>query len=406
MFSKSHKILIFSLIALLALLTYLEAAEPDKINWFPSYAKTDKIPLGTYVSYTLLKDTYTTTILDDVNQPPFEFLNKKRQNNINGTYLFINNQVSFHDSELHKLLDWVDQGNTLFISAKNISENLLDTLHLETEHLLEYNAINTQPKVRLVNTYLASDTFYAYDRDISNPYFNVIDTTQTVILGEVALREKELQDTSTHPNYIKQSFGQGEILLHTFPEAFGNYFMLTDQHNTYTQNVLAYIDASHSVYWDNYYKSGKTFYSALYLFMNNRYLKWAYYILLIGTLFFIFFEGKRKQRSIPIITPLKNQTLAFTRTISAMYYERQQHKEIVKKQYLLFLDYVRTVLRVSTETIDEETIAKIATRSNNTIEDTTTLFKVFNTLQKQPQVTKEELSHLYDLITTFKHIDH
>ncbi len=403
MLQKRYKFFIFFIIALIALLTYLEASEPDPVNWFPSYAKTDKIPLGTFVSYKMISSAYGKKAIKDINQPPYEFLTSKDSTS-EGAYLFINNSIQFDDSELNRLLTWVDKGNTLFVSAKNISKNLLDTLSIKIDHHIQLNNISTQPIIELVNNQFRKDSAYLYDRDLYNPYFKSIDTTEAIVLGQSQIYNDTLIIKHPEINYLKQNFGNGTILLHTFPEAFGNYFMLKQENALYTQNVLSYIDQSNTIYWDNYYKAGKTFYTALYILLNNRYLKWAYYIILIGTLLFILFEGKRKQRSIPVITPLKNQTLAFTRTISSLYFEKQQHKEIVNKQYILFLDYIRTTIRVTTEIIDEEKINTIATRSSNTIEDTQEIFKEFDRLKKSTSIQKEDLLALYDLIIKFKKI--
>ncbi len=398
MLTKKTKILIIAIIAIIGLITFFEASEPNSISWFPSYSKTDKIPIGTFVAYNSMKDVYT---VKDVNQPPYEFL--LDNDSIAGTYVFINGTVGFDDSELDRILNWVQKGNTLFVSAQSISSNLLDTLLLETDNLVSLNKITTKPIVTLVNTNLKKPTPYLFDKDTKNSYFNEIDTLKTTALGVVQLYNDTLEIKQPKINYIQQDFGDGKVLLHTFPEAFSNYFTLTDKNYEYTQNLLTYIDRDDTILWDNYYKSGKTFYtSPLYLLFKNRYLKWGYYTLLIGALLFVIFEGKRKQRSIPVMEPLKNQTLAFTRTISGMYFEKQQHKEIVEKQNLLFLDYIRNELRVPTDSIDDQILKDIAARSNNNIDDTKKLFIYFNELNTKGVVKKEELLELYQLITKFK----
>jgi len=399
--SKSAKILIILIIAAIGLLTYLEASEPNPINWFPSYAKTDKIPLGTFAAYELIEQSFKKGKLKDINQPPYEFL--ADNDTVKGTYFFVNGSVNFGKDELNKILKWVEKGNTLFISSKSIEPNLLDTLTLKSSNLVSLNDISTKPIVELTNTNLKNNEPYLFDRDISNRYFKEIDTTQTIALGVMQLYNDTLTIKKPSINYVKHPFGDGTILLHTFPEAFTNYFILKKNNYVYTQNVLTYINPKQQLFWDNHYKAGKTFYtSPLFLLFNSRSLKWAYYFIIIGTLLFVLFEGKRKQRSIPIITPLKNQTLAFTRTISGMYFEKERHKEIATKQNLLFLDYVRSTLRVPTDHIDTKTLVDISARSDNDLETTTSLFEYFDTLNKKQTITKEELSKLYNLISEFK----
>ncbi len=399
--TKSSKIVIVVIIVAIGILTFIEASEPEPVNWYPSYAKTDKIPLGSFVSYNLIKESFDTKRLQDINQPPYEFLNDN--DSVSGTYFFINGSISFDKNELNTLLKWVENGNTLFVSAKTIENRLLDTLNVEIDNLISIDNISTKPLVELVNKELKTPSPFLYNQDIYNPYFNELDTINTTILGVTQLYNDTLKIKDPKVNYIQQSFGKGKVLLHTFPEAFGNYFMLTDKNYQYTQNLLAYINPNQKILWDNYYKSGKTFYtSPLFLLLNNRYLKWAYYFVLIGVVLFVIFEGKRKQRSIPIIEPLKNQTLSFTKTISGMYFEKGKHKEIATKQNLLFLDYVRNVLRIPTNELDEKTIINIAARSNNSIEDTKILFKYFDELNKKVKIEKEDVLKLYELINTFK----
>ena len=417
---KHIKIYLITLLALLGTLVYLEASAPQKLNWFPSYVRTDKIPLGTYAFFDAIKNQNPKLAIQEVSLPPYEYL---LQDTIKkSTYLFINQSLDFDDHEVETLLDWVHHGNTLFISTKSTSNKLLDTLHLELKNNVSLENISTQPVVELTHENFKTPPTYHYDRDGASISFNKIDTCKTMVLGTMKLFEPNSTDSSTEktpkeninkntepshpevrPNFIQQDFGEGTILLHTFPEAFSNYFILDKENYTYTQNLMSYIDSNQIILWDNYYKAGKKFHtSPLYILLGNRYLKWSYYLLLIGTILFVVFEGKRKQRSIPVITPLKNQTLEFTRTISGMYYEKQQHKKIVAKQIGLFFDYVRNVLRIPTDNLNLKAIHDIAARSSNTLEDTKAIFDYIDQLQEQTSISNEQLLKLYKMITLFK----
>ncbi|WP_168191391.1 hypothetical protein [Antarcticibacterium flavum] len=39
------------ILLMVLLLTYLEASEPDPVNWNPSYLETDRIALGSFIFY-------------------------------------------------------------------------------------------------------------------------------------------------------------------------------------------------------------------------------------------------------------------------------------------------------------------------------------------------------------------
>jgi hypothetical protein len=140
----------------------------------------------------------------------------------------------------------------------------------------------------------------------------------------------------------------------------------------------------------------------MYLFLNNVSLKWAYYFILIGVLLYIVFEGKRKQRAIPIIWPLKNQTLSFTRTIANMYYEKGQHKDIATHKIQHFLDHIRSTMYLQTYFIDDDFISNLAARSNNSVEDTKALFEYINRINAAKQIDDKALKKLNTLIENFK----
>lgn len=412
---KRVKTYLIIILALLATLIYLETNQPKEINWYPSYVNTDKIPLGTFVFYELLKGQKPSIQLKTISKPPYEFL--KNDSTIRGTYVFINGSIAFDDQELATLLAWTARGNTTFIAAKKISNKLLDTLQLALENNVSLNQLSTQPMVSLVHPSLQNQKSYQYKKETTTTSFRKIDSCQTHILGTATLfdpsklwvslydtdAKNKATATNSKINYIQQDFGKGTILLHTTPEVFSNYFILEDQNYTYPQNLMAYIDSDSPIFWDKYYKDGKKFQSSqLYMLLRNKHLKWTYYLILIGTLFFVLFEGKRKQRSIPIIIPLKNQTLDFTRTISGMYFEKQEHADIAQKQIAQFFDYIRTTLRIPTDQINQKTMAHIAARSKNTLEDTTTLFAMLNTMEQKTDISPEHLMHLHETITAFK----
>src|SRR5690606_26409852 len=178
-------------------------------------------------------------------------------------------------------------------------------------------------------------------------------------------------------------------------KAFSNYFLLDGNNAEYAERALAYIPAQKTLFWDHYYKSGKSFYtSPLYLILSSKPLRWAYYFLLIGAVLFVIFEGKRKQRSIPVIEPLRNQTLDFTRTIAGLYLDRGDYKSITSKKISLFLEYVRSHYRIPTQEVNEAFYRRLAALSENSVEDVKKLWQFMGRLEKTGSVSKEELLQL------------
>lgn len=402
--SKFQKITFIGLILAVAGLVYLEASKPVPVNWTPSYVHTDKIPLGGYVFHQLLSNR----IQDDLilsEKPPFETL---VDTTFSGTYLFINDRVNFDKAELERMYQWVEKGNTLFISSNYIGFPIMDTLNIDTQSSWLRDRITTEPMLNLSNLSLSLDTPVHIEKNLPIYYFHEIDTLKQTVLGVSQPFNDTLQITKPNINFLKQSIGKGEIILHTQPEVFSNYFLLAHKENVqYTQNVLSYIDTNKIVYWDAHYKSGKPYtISPLYLLLANRNFKWAYYFLIIGIVLFVLFEGKRKQRSIPILKRHTNKTYEYTRTIAGMYYDKKDFKQISRKQIALFKEYIRTRLRINTAAKDSTFMQQVAARSGNTLEDTNSILSYMNTLETKSFVTEAELKELYQKIVRFKQYTH
>ena len=372
--------------------------KPKKINWFPSYALHHKIPFGAFVFNEQMQRLSETVKL--IDRPPFEYL---KNNTINGTYIFFNGSINFGREELNKLLDWVDEGNTLMVAASDFEPILLDTLNLNTVSVNTAANFNNEYQVQLVNPRLDNSNF-KFDRPTNFFHFNDVDTLNTRIVGFIdTYRGENMPVKDSLVNVIRHPFGNGEIILSTFPQAFTNYFILNSPNQNYTAGILSYLDTKEPIFIDTYYKSGKKFYtSPMYLFLSNDALKWAYYFVLIAVLIYIIFEGKRKQRAIPIIKPLKNQTIHFTRTIANMYYEKGEHKDIAKHKIQHFLDHIRSTMYLQTYFIDDDFIANLAARSNNSIEDTRALFDYIDIINSSKQINDNALEKLNTLIENFK----
>lgn len=398
--TKLQKTFLLVFLLLLAALVYLEAMKPKPISWFPSYAKEDRIPYGTFVLHDLLQENFKSGFRE-INQPPFEVL---KDSTFSGIYLFINNQVDFDETEVESLLAWAEAGNTVFVSANYHSEKLLDSLNLEMASAIDYDQIRTEPLLNLTNKKLASPTPFHLKQNVDIRYFQEIDTPSQTVLGVSQVFDDTLKITEPLANFIKAPFGKGEIYLHAQPEIFSNFFLLAEENSVHSQNVLSYLNQTgKQIYWDDYYKTGKHInISPLRVLLGNKQLKWAYYFVLIGAALFIIFEGKRKQRSIPIIPPLTNKSYEYARTVAGMYLNKNGNQLIAKKQIALFLEFIRTRLRVPTETFNAQFFTAIAARSGNTEEATKNLFVFIEKLEKQTPITNEDLLKLYREITTYK----
>lgn len=378
-----------------ALIIFMEYTKAKPINWFPSYASHHKIPYGTYVLDKEFKSLFKNTEVRKIKQAPFEFL---KDTTLTGTYFFVDGALNFGKEEFYKLLKFVERGNEVFISTNAVT---IDTLGLDTKQLTT-STFKEYSYYKLLNKYLDT-TEIPFDKKTSNSFFYKIDTLKTTALGKLIIKDKDSVKVEEGINFIKYNHGKGVFYLHTFPQVFTNYGMLKDNNHTYVASVLSYINDKNTIFYDTYYKTGKErITSKMYYVLNSDSLRWAYYTALIGVLFFVIFKGKRVQRIIPIIKPLKNQTVAFTKTIANMYYEKSEHKSIAAHKINYFLEYIRTHLHIPTTSINKEFYHFVSSRSGNNIEEVQKLFQKIKAIQKSSSISKEQLIELNTLIEKFK----
>jgi len=392
---KKTKIYVVAFLVLILGYLYLQSNKKQPVNWFPSYVAKHKIPYGTFVLRNQMVNLFPKTEIQTVNSPPYVYLEDSTRV---GTYFFVDEALNFGDAEFLRLLKFVERGNDVFISTHGMN---IDTLNFETKRLVSKN-FDEKVIFKLHNKAFKGKE-YSFDRPFVNQIFTKIDTLNSTILGISAYVNAEGERTEEGINFIKYTYGKGNFYLHTFPEVFTNYNMLNSPNQQHTANILSYLREDIPILWDAYYKTGKSkIASPMHYLLSSKYLKWAYYFAIIGVLFFVLFEGKRKQRVIPIRLPLKNQTLAFTRTIANMYFEKQEHKNIAEHKISYLLAFIRTKLHIPTTNIDATFYEYVASRSGNTFEEVEKLFQFCDEIHLKNQITEQQLIQLNDMIEKFK----
>lgn len=323
-------------LVLMTLLIYFQSLEPPMTDWTASYHKNDKKPLGGMVFFEALENWAGPGKFEEVNVPVFEFLSDP---DALGTYFLFNREISFqHSASVDLLLEWVSEGNTLFIAASNMDGILMDSLGLKTKELPD----NEQPLLlRFTNPNLKNEVQIDQEKVFPLVRFTQVHPDSTTVLAQIHPVHQQ-EDSAADLYFIRHQLGKGQILVHTLPMVFSNYFLLQDENMLYMESLLAYLPEGNKLYYDNYYKDGKTIASSpLYLFLSYRPLKSAYYLTLGMGLLWIIFGGKRRQRAIPVINPLRNQSLTFIQDLTGIYQKKSDYKSMTGYQIKYLTAYLK-----------------------------------------------------------------
>lgn len=394
---KRSKIALYAIAAVILLMMIAEITKPKAINWRDSYSAADKIPLGCFVLYNELNDFSKEDLLVST-QTVYEYL-KDVDTTKQSTLVLINDYINFDREESEALLKYVEQGNNVFLSSSYFHGNALDTLNVSIQR--EYTNLYKKASLNAFTSPSLKKNNKEFDEVIENSYFISLDTINTTILGTMTYEDED-EIKITNPNFIKVSFGKnnGHFYLHTNPFAFTNYHLLNDKED-YAATVLSYLPKN-QIIWDNYYKSGrKIIKSPLRFILTNTALKWAFYTAMFALVLFIIFKGKRTQRIIPVVEPLKNSTVEFTQTIGDLYYQHKDFSNIIAKKIEYFLEFIRTKYYLNTIELNQQFIDKLALKSENTKEDSKALVNYMVYLKSKNSHTEQDLIQLNKLIEKF-----
>src|SRR6185503_12671925 len=95
----------------------------------PKYSYKDKEPMGSYIAYHYLNSLFNNGVTDVTDK---SFSNLRYDINYNKSlYIIVARGVFMNRLDLEGMMNYVSNGNTIFISSEYIDEKLLDTLGLK-----------------------------------------------------------------------------------------------------------------------------------------------------------------------------------------------------------------------------------------------------------------------------------
>lgn len=385
---KDWKYILY-LSAFIGIYVTVQLLSPKNHNWSISLSHADKDPYGTFVLNELLPDLFDTISI--TNKTMYELLESKVENT---ALLSLSTTLNMAKEDTESLLQFVADGNTVFLSAHYFSGKLADTLNLDTEDYLfnDSGIVGQGDSVTLQFSNPSFDTLttYQYRKDNAHNYFSTYDSLHTTIIG---------RNNSGQPVTLHMAIGKGSLIVNSTPLAFTNINMLHEENYNFASQSLSYLKEQKLVWTEFYHLGRMEAGTPLRFILTQESLTWAYSITITSILLLILFESKRKQRVIPIIPPIKNTTLEFASTIGNLYYQRGDHKNIAEKKIVFFFDTLRSRFHLSMTSIDD--LSHVARKTGNDEKSTSILFENIQNIQKKHEITSEELIALNKQIEDF-----
>ena len=117
--------------------------------------------------------------------------------------------------------------------------------------------------------------------------------------------------------------------------------------------------------------------SPLRYFLSQRPLRWAIYLSMFAILLFMVFTARRRQRAIPVIQEPENKSLEFTKLKGTLYYQKNDHANLVHKKFTYFAEVLRREIQVDVEEVadDERSFHRIAQKTGMEVEEISRLIR-------------------------------
>ena len=422
----------------------------DQLKWLVTFKNDDKKPYGTYLAYQSLKNYFPGAAIGDLSeQYHFSSIDGKMIFSNNGANLMILCGKSFNltEGEWDKVRLFVRSGNEVIIFSEALDTKIEDELTCYTKHNnedfgpftpLNLNKANLQlTQNKLINyTYKGKnlDGYFYYDqekKDIDNhPKDDTANADQTSADSAVtadstnaetdttATADAESEDDGSSvssyyiladtlgyangkANFVRFTMGNGHIYLHASPFVLTNYFLLQNGNIDYLTGIWQTLPANiNHIYWSTFLtRSGQeTNSSFLFRYASTRAAIW---LALLLTAVYVIFQMKRMQRIIPIIPPLKNDSVSFVETVGRLYYNKGDNGNLADKMIQQYLEWVRMTYYLNTNLLNNEFITQLTRKSGEKEATVAGLVGMIHEVRLRSVIIDE--AYLYQLYRATQH---
>ena len=365
-----------------------------------------KIPYGAYVAYHLMQQQFPKAKISINRAAPSEW--KLPTHDTSGQILFILiNYFNPSDDELNTLTSFAQKGNTVFISALQMSGQAQRFFRVLQEDM--YNpysparmnegvSLSDSFTVRLDSSAFVSPYTFNYPGVAYNNKFTTYDSIYAYPLG---------YNRKGSENLLAIRTLKGAFFLHAAPITFTNFFLLSNNNHVYFEKLMSLLPADTKyLLWDEYFMYRKeadndSDSNILHVLLKYENFRWAFWLSLIALAIYILTEVKRRQRLVPQYTKPANDTLAFVSTIGKLYYEKGDHKNLAEKLSVYFLDSVRNKYKISTAEINDDFVKALSVKSNRTIEEIKAITDSLIEIKISDSISQQQLMDYHQLLEHF-----
>jgi hypothetical protein len=392
-------------------------------KWNVTLDETDKRPYGAFLTYKSLQSFFPGAKIQTLpHGSRFSEMDDAMMYSDSGRALAIFAGLDFYlsDKEWDKLKEFISNGNDAIIFCSRLDSRIEQELNCyklsgREEYPLAY--LSGIDKGNEMVLSLVGDTLhkFGYKGRWLQGYFYQNDTSdiEEDIVGDNRAAEdssqqarntpKERPDFTPRgymgalPDFVSYKRDGGRLLLHAAPLVLSNYFLLQPGNEQYLAGIWNSVSPDITrVYWSGYFKRTSEESSLRVLFKYPA-TRLAIQLGLLALVLYILFEGKRKQRVIPVLPPIKNDSVSFVETVGRLYYNKGNHANLANKMVQQFLEWVRMRYLLNTNLLNGHFIEQLSIKSGQPVATVEQLIEMIHEI-KGGNATIDE-AYLYQLYT-------
>ena len=314
------------------------------------------------------------------------------------TYFILTRQFAPGEEEAERMLDYVARGNSVVVAAHALDGPFFSALGDTVGGMpglqatfqadlpfLQSATLFSADTLRLVTP--GASGAYGFPMELETSALSGFDTTRTELLG--------LNGAGGRATAVRVAHGGGTVIVSSTPLAFTNAALTGEgDAEPYLEGLLAAVP-SQPVFWDDYSKPYQSqARTPLRYVITTPALRWAYWIGLALLVLLIVFRGRRWQRAIPVVTPPPNAQREFARTVGRLHFVHGDTTRLVEAKKRVFLDRLRSRLRLADPDLSDETARRAAPRAGVPEAESLALFATFRRLEGHSQPAGSDLVDL------------
>lgn len=382
-------------------------SQQKQTQWQVTFDKNSKEPYGCFIAYQMLNEIFPSADIksernlfreiDKALDHPDYGVNKSRLS------IVVCRRFEVDSLELDKIKRYVHLGNTLCIFSENYSANLFTYFHLQADEITNpiqffSDIIDSIPNQKINLFFNHQKSSYSFNGLPVEHGFTLDSTYDDDIYYMSYARNIDT------PSSIISFDGEGVSLICRTPISMTNYFLLQGDNKSYFEKFFSFFyQYPTSVTWYSMYERlpREDHENDVGNLLKFPPLFYAFVMLIALLLFYTVFESKRRQKAIPIISPLKNTSLDFVETVGNLYFKKRDHKNLSEKMILHYFESIRSKYNLKTNALDETFIMLLSKKMNRSFDETKSFIAYVEYIRQCDKLTEIDIQELYHQIQKF-----